>query len=228
MLAVFAVAALARRDTDAKNSLRPRLKESRIRHFECFNVVRLVEQGRQMGRSRANLTAFLESHCERLIDPRRDICLSIVPDKVRQILLFLEDNKPHEEICSSLGFKRIAGPGRVIEKDQCIRIVDLVKADRAKQQNTSRTSVGGRDSTEQFSGFFRHLAFRRRFASGSEICREVEENDRKTCHIVARLVLRTMPAAIEEGASSRALCSELQRHRYLNFSGKPQSRPRIE
>jgi hypothetical protein len=103
--------------------------DDRIRHFECFNLVRLIERETQAGKGKEEITKVLDEHCARLDDVRKNICTAINPGQVTKILELMTEKKRPEFICEFLGFARSSGSGRLLPKTQCTSIVDRIRGE---------------------------------------------------------------------------------------------------
>jgi hypothetical protein len=190
----------------------------RVGHFECFNIVRLVEHGLTVGRSIDNITDLLTSHCHKLSGTRKMICLTIVPDKIPPILTELEQKKHPEDICGALGFKRVITYSRAMTREKCVSIIDQLKVSEKKtepvatvDQERSPRSAGG--STIGYP-----KGFQRKFFAVPKFCGEMEKDDRISCNIVTRVTMRKLKNDVDTGVSSGVICDKLQETNYVNFS----------
>lgn len=100
----------------------------RMGHFECFNVVRSVERLVRGGKSVEEITKELDGHCEKVKDPRKNICVQIIPNQIGKIVDFVQEKKRPDYICDMLGYSFNFGSSRLIAKDKCMKYVDAVKS----------------------------------------------------------------------------------------------------
>jgi hypothetical protein len=121
-----------------------RLPDDRIRHFECFNLVRVIQRETAAGKTELDVTNSLSTHCDRLDDIRKNICIAIVPGQVPKIVELLGEKKTPDVICESLGFTRTFGAGRVIPRDQCTSNVELIRKEYAKLAPEEKAGLNGR------------------------------------------------------------------------------------
>jgi hypothetical protein len=216
MLALLLSLSLSEPET-VRSVPRPPTSESRIRHFECFNIVRLTEHSVTIGRSPENITALLTTHCDKIADTRKNICLSLVPAKIPTILAQLQDKKHPEDICTSLGFERLVTYSRTMEKEKCVKIVDQLK----EYQKTNESIADAEPRFPKLPGSAlsgSKLGFQRRFFGAPKFCREMEKEDRISCNIVTRVALRKTKTELDTGVASATICDKLQETKYLNFS----------
>jgi hypothetical protein len=204
---------------EAEDSLRARTTEERVRHFECFNVVRIVEHSIRAGKDISAITEELSAHCEKLLDPRKNICRALVPAHVSNISDQLSAKQRPDVICESLGFARHFGGGRVVSKAQCIRYVDLARAEINESKATEE-----KDSGIHLPRPFSKLtdAFRagglRRFLGLTSACKDVPGNEKIECHVIARLFNRALRDSGDKDGTSAEICQKLNERHLIKLS----------
>jgi hypothetical protein len=209
------------------------LVDPRFEHFECFSIVSIVERELQGGKSEADITTTLNTHCAGLQDPRQNICTTIVTGQVRRIIDTLNEKKRPGFVCEILGFARGNGGARPVSKDACLKIVDLIRTDGA---NSSVPEVGMRriprllpfndpDSKLDIRPAIRRRPFGLgglgrlapsfdkvsddfRLVHGPKACRSVSHEERMACFAIARSVRRGF-VELNEGTTSGEICQKL-------------------
>jgi hypothetical protein len=154
MLTLISALLIANIDRDELPRRLPHLNhapDDRIHHFECFNIVRAIDRETHAGKTPEEITTALSTHCDRLDDVRKNICVSIIPNRVPRILELMAEKKGPDAVCEALGFSRSFGGGRLIAKDQCVKYVDLVREDHAKNpKGESRSHIDPKDAEKRF------------------------------------------------------------------------------
>jgi hypothetical protein len=189
-------------------------RDGPIRHFECFNIVRLADHARTMGPSADNVTAVLTSHCSKISGKRREVCGRLIPDKISFILAQLDLKTLPEDICTQLGFERAITRSRFMEKSTCISIMDQLKEDEKKKKSEG----GGEPAKLPRLPGGALAGVQRRFFGAPVFCRTMETQERVSCQIVTRLALRKMKSELDAELDAAAICDKLQEMKWLNFS----------
>jgi hypothetical protein len=205
---------------EADDSVRAHTSEERLRHFECFNVVRIIEHSLHSNKSATAITDELTSHCAKLTDPRKAICEALVPAHIGNVTAQLSANQRPDVICESLGFVRHFGGGRVVSEAQCIRYADLARAELKESDNADAQKAPGDRLPRPFSklaGAFRSGGFRR-FLGLSAACKGVPAEERAGCHGVASLVSRGLSEGIEKAATGEEICKKLNERHLIKLS----------
>jgi hypothetical protein len=190
--------------------------DDRIRDFECFNIVRIIEHGAKSA-SAEDTRQRLNMHCDKLPDVRSEICHALIPSQIENISDQLNRGEHAEEICDSLGYSRVFGASRVILKDKCVGFVDLARAAAASAEGEETEDPvdnlpkpfkmlpgGGRDAL-------------RAYANGVKVCNDVSASDHMSCQIVTRLVAKVLRNEGKEGTSSEEICEGLAARRLIKF-----------
>ena len=132
--------------TSFNSSLFSRIhRQSRINHFECFNLVRVID--RELHRSNQTGTSDsidtfkknLDEHCSKIPEPRRSVC-SNISAKFDTIVDYLKDKKRTDFICTKLGFPRINSSKRIVSMEDCRKIVKAIKKDFARRQSRNNST----------------------------------------------------------------------------------------
>jgi hypothetical protein len=205
---------------DDEESSRDRHSHERVRHFECFNVIRIIDHAIRDGKSTSAITDELSSHCTKLADPRKNICQSIVPLHISNITTQLSDKKHPDEICESLGFIRHFS-GRVISTSQCVRFVNLTRFEVAAQTESSDEKKKSLlPLPRPFSKLGSVLSKRsfRRFFGFSSVCKDVTADERIGCHVISRLVGRELPENIDRNVTNLEICQKLNDRHLIKLS----------
>jgi hypothetical protein len=169
---------------------------SRLRHFECYNIVRIIDHNKKAGNADSYSVDYLSTHCARLQDFRRNICQTLVPSRFANISAQLAEKRRPHQICDSLGFARSAAAGScVVSRDQCARF-----ADKAKRE----TESGKAKLPKPFS--------RKTFYS--KACKDVAPEERTNCFLVSRLVTKS---DIKKEMSGAEICDYLEAKKFIKF-----------
>jgi len=211
--------------------------DDRLRHFECFNIVRVIEHESQSGKSEAEITTGLTNHCNHLEDHRRNICETIVPSQIPRVLELLKDKKRPDFVCEVLGFARGFGSGRLVSKANCITIVDSIRKepgdepvrpkvlDDEQMRERVWTERDGRPVRMRFDRpddrFDRMLPMR--LPRGPEICQAMDGDQKTVCMVLSRLVLRGMKEELRSGMSSEEICQKLEERHLIKLTDSEKS-----
>lgn len=227
LLSAFAMCHLSEKFEHKKHKIFPHMPADRIRHFECFNIVRMIDRMEHANKKEDEIKKALETHCEKLEDPRKNICVQIVPSQVEKINGLLKEKKRPDFICDSLGFSREFGHGRVISKEKCAALVDSVKKsheEASKGQdlppalNGTKKLIHMNMTHEMLKAPWMHKTL------GLGVCRTIEDHEeRRTCHVVARFTMRLMHEEVEKGADSTAICEKLAEKKFIKFTEDQQT-----
>jgi hypothetical protein len=178
----------------------------RLRHFECFNIVRIIDHAVRDGKGAADVTTELTAHCAKLEDSRKNICTSLVPSKVAAITADVSNKTRPDVICEGLGYARPFGGSRQITAAQCAKYVELVRTELA---------AGGKDEKAHLPKPFKKRegelgrgVFGKVFA-GSAACKGVEGDERFSCRVIARLISRALRSDVEKAKPASELCQNL-------------------
>jgi hypothetical protein len=200
------------------------LPDDRIRYFECFNIVRIIEHSLKTG-SDESARDRLSAHCDKLRDVRSDICHALIPSQIENITDHLKLGERAETICEGLGYSRVFGASRLISKDKCVSFVELARAAPVEEGEQ-------RDPLQQLPKPFKKLqAFGKdtlhTYFTGGRVCKDVPSSDRMSCHIVTRLVAKILRDEAKAGVSSQEICNQLQVRRLIKFEDDqaPRRRP---
>jgi hypothetical protein len=206
----------------AGTSTRKQTKEGRIRHFECFNIVKLAETALNEGGSDASVTTALKYHCGNLSDVRQAICLELVPVKIQIILSDLRAKKGSEEICTDLGSPTLLHTVREVAKADCTKMIDSLKQDLKNEGDGSLglPSAAGSDLS-QLGNTIKSLSkqfVRRMTPRRFTFCRAMDKESRITCNIVSRVALKLMKTELADGTESGEICTKLQKTGFLRLT----------
>jgi hypothetical protein len=172
----------------------------RIRHFECFNVVRIVDRATRDNKD--GTSDELSAHCNKLHNPRKEICLALVPSQVANITAQLAEKRRPDEICESLGYARHFGGGREITSERCARVVDLVRDNPASAPEEAAAKEPGLKLPKPFgkNGLTRLFGF-------SPACKSIAPEERIVCHVISRFVARADD--LDSKATADEICEKL-------------------
>jgi hypothetical protein len=126
--------------------------QDRIRHFECFNIVRVIERESRANKSRPEISSGLMTHCSRLNDFRQNICAAIVPGRITEALGLLEQKRRPDFVCEMLGYSRWFGNSRFVSEATCIKVIDEVRQLPDVKSGKSPFKRGGRQPFEAVDG----------------------------------------------------------------------------
>jgi hypothetical protein len=195
--------------------------DEHVRHLECFNIVRVVERETAAHKSPADVLPGLLTHCGRLPDARKNICLALVPDQVERMIALLAESKRPDEICEGLGYARSLRSGRFIEKDKCSELVDVIR-----KENENSAALPKEDDAAAV------LRPHRGDGPGRmgvpRVCRDLPHDQRIVCMIIARFVGRGNGVDDVSAMAPDVVCEKLYDRRLIK-PGEPEansSRPR--
>jgi hypothetical protein len=208
--------------------------------------VRLIDHKSQGGRSESDIAEGLSAHCRRLDQQRLNICSTIIPDHIPRILELLRDRKRPDFICEVLGYARGFGSGRLISKDSCVRIVDVIRTEPGKDsvdrvllkkpklleepppRRAERRELRERALPEHDNRPFglrrrddaghEKMGAGRHFGRGPEACQKMENDEKMMCMVLSRLVLRGMRDELGAGMSSEEICKKLEERHLISLT----------
>jgi hypothetical protein len=170
----------------------------RLRHFECFNVVRQIDHGLREQKSTETLNSELTAHCSKLRDDRQAICLSLIPSKIPNITAQILNKTLPVVICESLGYVQPFSGGRLITPAQCEKFVDLVR---------SEIPVSAKNKSEHLPKPFQKKEGK--LLHVPTACRALDTNLRLSCHVIGRLVSRGLQGGLGKEDTSAEICNKL-------------------
>jgi hypothetical protein len=171
--------------------------DDRIRHLECFDIVRGVEHALQGGKKEPDMLGPLRDHCATLPDSRKNICTTIITIHLRGIIDLLQEKKRPDFVCDFLGYPRRFGTNRIIPNDNCVRIVEALRNESSYDNGRPeppplplpprglpdpRPPINPEDQDPRPFGLHRPAIDRlprpsfleRHFFHGPKVCREIE------------------------------------------------------
>jgi hypothetical protein len=175
----------------------------RVRHFECFNVVRQVDHALREHKSANNLTAELTAHCNRLRDNRQTICLSLVPSAIANITAQLSNKTLPGVICESLGYLRPFTGGRLVTPAQCEKFVEFGRSGLSKE--TSKHLPKPFQAKEE------------KLRQVPAACKSLDADQKLSCHVIVRLVYRGLQSGLEKKDSAKEICQKLHNKRLIKL-----------
>ncbi|OHT16025.1 hypothetical protein TRFO_13511 [Tritrichomonas foetus] len=129
-------------------------RSSRISHFECFNIVRVIERELQHINQSSQIPALrtkMAEHCEKLEGQRKDVCTKVTTEEsFAKIQEYLKQLKRPDFICTQLGYPRGATGTRVINTKVCSSIVNLIKRDLLRSRMFNGTHFVPSNATRRF------------------------------------------------------------------------------
>jgi hypothetical protein len=218
--------------------------ESRIRHLECFSIVRIFEHEIRQKRAPADIVADLSTQCTRLQGERKGVCLELLNKSASQIESLLGEQKRPDQICEEIGYARSFTPGYAVSRALCEEIVEHVRGHQggARYRLPWKSRFGARDSKEESDrdvrrprvenedsewerharghlSSFRHV-FQERFGA-RRLCRDVRGQLRAVCETITGFVMHGMNEELAREANSTAICDELAGRHLLSFDDTP-------
>jgi hypothetical protein len=98
----------------------------RIRHFECFSLVRIVSE-ELATQDDPNVAGSMTKHCQKLGDLQKDVCNDIISKKLPDIRVLLRQKKRPDQVCDAIGYNRSFSSGHTVSKRFCGIIVDKLR-----------------------------------------------------------------------------------------------------
>jgi hypothetical protein len=195
----------------------------RVRHFECFNVVRIIDRATRSDKEATAISDEVSAHCNKLPNPRKEICSAIIAASLANITAQLADTRRPDAICESLGYPRPFAGGREITAERCASVVDLVKAEPAPAEGDQG---GKKVPLIKLPKPFGRRGIARIFGF-SAACKSVAQEERLVCHVISRFVLRGQ--GIDKSTSSGAICEKLDaKHLIKIVAGTGAAPPAVE
>ena len=112
---------------------RPAPLSDRIRHFECYSIVRIVA-GELARLDEADVIGSLTKHCQKLRHLQKDVCNDIVSKRLPEIRFLLQQKKRPDQVCDAIGYNRSFLSGHTVSKRFCGIIVNRLRS--AVRDNT--------------------------------------------------------------------------------------------
>jgi hypothetical protein len=207
----------------------------RIGHFECFNIVRVIERENRANKSTAEIASGLSTYCKHLDDYRKEICEALVPRHIESALKMIKDQRRPDFVCELLGYSRFFGASRVIARDVCIQVIDDIR-DSGDRENMKRPAVRRSDDGErpiageatrrkdgdQVGKEDGDTTSRRRETTphGPRVCNRLDGEAKGACVAVWRVVSRGMRDELQSGATSDEICERLSERNLIQFRGQ--------
>jgi hypothetical protein len=222
----------------------------RIGHFECFNIVRVIERENRANKSSAEIASGLSRYCEHLDHYRKEICEALVPRHIESALKMIKDQRRPDFVCELLGYSRFFGASRVIARDVCIQIIDDIR-DSGDRENMKRPAVRrsddgerpmareatrrregdqvGKEDSETTSRHRKTMLHgdeappalaRTRALHGPGVCNRLDGEAKVACVAVWRVVSRGMRDELQSGATSDEICERLSERNLIKFRGQ--------
>jgi hypothetical protein len=190
----------------------------RLRHFECFNVVRLIDREVRGGKQVADITADLTGHCKKLSEARKKVCLDVISAHVPAIVAQITNKTRPDAVCDSIGFRRPLSGARSIGLDQCVKFVNLVREDGSDSKDSKnrlpkpfKTKTGAQGASTLHGRFDVNAA-----------CKSFAAEEKLSCHIITRLASKGFLNELQKDARSDAICHKLDEKRLIKLV-KPNS-----
>jgi hypothetical protein len=208
--------------------------EERLRHFECFNIVHRIRRQIKSGRSQENVTAEFTNYCDKLEDPRKNICLTLIPSQIPTIVTQLETQSHPDEVCQTLGFSRSSERARAVTKEQCTNIVGLVKSAH-ESKDSKDTGSADTPTNHSRSSFFGAVGLGRKFGrdpsgrplvSSLSVCKEFPVDQKLLCHVISRVVSRRMHDELEKGTTADEICTKLDERKLIKILAPGEEAPK--
>jgi hypothetical protein len=178
-------------------------------------------------------------------DKRKDVCNSIVPEKVDEILKQLGQNKTRNVICAGFGYAHSFGASREIGKTDCEKIVTSVKKEilanpaifgqlgigqkgpppklleEDKPQPSQTPGKGLQNLKPGIADFRKRFlpdVLRERF---TRTCKNFTGPEKGLCHLISRLVHRNFAAEQIGNMTASDICTKLAESRFLTLTDGP-------
>jgi hypothetical protein len=187
--------------------------EKRIRHFECFNIVRIIGHRKKTGKGDSEITDNLTAHCAKLRPPRRNICEAIVPSRIDNISAQLASKHKPQDICESLGFARPPSARRFVPRDQCVKFAEKAKVqpDGLDVSGTNVSLKGKLPKPFGGRGLFSQLFGK------PLLCKAAAPEERIGCYVVARLVIKGLRRDLTASMTGSEICDKLEEKKLIQF-----------
>jgi hypothetical protein len=193
--------------SDLKNESLPGHPDlvQRLRYFECFNVVGIVERLLREAKQTAAISNELTEHCGKLPNSRKTVCLALVPASVDTIIAQVTNMTRPEAVCEGLGFKRPLTGARVFTAEQCAKYVDLLRAEpsdlalkKGPLPKPFKTKTGelGKATLASRSG-------------ASAVCKGLPIEQKLACNIISRIVSHRFSADVQKGIPAAEICQKV-------------------
>jgi hypothetical protein len=98
----------------------------RIRHFECYSLVRIVS-AELAAQDDTDLIGSLTEHCQKLPDLQKDVCNDVISKKLPEIRVLLQQKKRPDQVCDAIGYNRSFSSGQTVSKRFCGIIVNKLR-----------------------------------------------------------------------------------------------------
>jgi hypothetical protein len=190
-----------------------------LRHFECFNLLRMLNHELHKEKNVSTLTVDFTSHCSKLSDTRKNVCLSIFPSRLTFVVSELKENKQPDSICDSLGFPRNVFPSQVVSKSQCEKVVQLIRKEGKKAVNSDTNSLEKFPQTLKRGGFDR-LSLNKLFGL-STVCKSIASEDRMSCLLISRKILQEFQEELDHGISEQEICAKMEAKKHFKMRDDP-------
>jgi hypothetical protein len=186
----------------------------RLRHFECFNVIRQIDRRLREHKSPENVTAELTAHCSKLRDFRQNICLSLIQLNISNITIQLSEKRLPGVICETLGYTRPFTGGRLVTPGQCEKYVDLVRV--GLSGNSESKSAHLPKPFQKKKGVLEKGADRKVLQLPT-VCKSFNPEQRLACLMIGRLAYRSLQTQTDKNETSAEICKKFHNKHFIRL-----------